>query len=337
MMGAMRCHAALLCIPMLLGAVTGAACATGGEPPATCDGATGRCPPPSDAGPRDAAPEDAATPVDGGDDAAMSLDGGALDAGRDAGAATDAGTDAGGSMDAGRDAGPIDAGPPPDPCAGITCSNHGWCEAGVCLCDVGYAGTTCDVCDGTWQSAPGLVPVFCLPVNPIEGTELDDPLLDGTAGNDYLRGLGGNDMVRGLDGSDYVNGNAGLDTVNGNVGRDEVAGGADDDTVYGGSNDDVVIGGQGNDTVVGGSGNDRLIGGDGNDTLQGEDGDDRFMIDGLGIDRIEDAAGSDAARCLPGVTVISDTRVGADRLLILSSGGRVTIVGDVVERILGCL
>ncbi len=258
------------------------------------------------------------------------------DAGEDAGATTAAGADSGPTSDAGRDAGAPDAGPPPDPCAGITCSNHGWCEAGICLCDVGYAGSACDTCDGTWRTAPGTVPAFCTPPAALDGTEADDPLLDGTAGNDYVRGLGGNDMIRGLDGSDYVNGNLGLDTVNGNAGRDEVAGGGDDDTVYGGADDDVVIGGLGNDTVAGGLGNDRLTGGEGNDTLGGDDGDDRFMIDGLGNDRIEDTSGTDAARCVPGIRVVSDTRVGADRLLILSNGSRVIIVGDAVERILGC-
>jgi Ca2+-binding RTX toxin-like protein len=330
----MRLRPAPLRLAVLLIATSLSACATGGDdadPRVPCADDPS-CMAAVDAGTDDAG-IDAAAPVDAGDDAAMSFDAGS-DAGSDAG--TDAGGDAGTPGDAGRDAGPRDAGPPPDPCAGITCANHGWCEAGICLCDVGYAGTACDVCDGSWRAVAGAVPVSCLPLNAIDGTESPDPLLDGTAGDDYLRGLGGDDMIRGLDGSDYVNGNAGLDTVNGNVGRDEVAGGADDDTVFGGADDDVVIGGGGDDTVVGGMGNDRLIGGDGNDTLQGDDGDDRFMIDGLGIDRIEDSAGNDAARCVPGVTVISDTRVGADRLLILSSGGRVTIVGDVVERILGC-
>jgi len=230
-----------------------------------------------------------------------------------------------------------DAGPPADPCAGLTCSGHGWCEAGVCLCDVGYAGGACETCDGSWRAEVGASPVFCRPVSPIDGTEASDPLLDGTAGDDYVRGLGGDDMIRGLDGSDYVNGNMGADTVNGNVGRDEVAGGADDDTVLGGADDDVVIGALGNDTVEGGLGVDRLIGGEGNDALRGNAGDDRYMIDGLGNDRFEDESGIDAARCLPGVRVVSDTMVGADRLLILSSGGRVTIVGNAVERILGCL
>lgn len=322
----MRLRPACFRLAALLLATSLSACATGDDAPdprlPCADDPS--CMPREDAGAEDAG-RDAETSTDAGTDAGMSSD-----AGSDSGTSTDAGTDAG------RDAGPRDAGPPPDPCAGNTCSNHGWCEAGLCLCDVGYAGSACEVCDGSWRAAAGIVPVLCLPLNAIDGTESPDPLLDGTGGDDYIRGLGGDDMIRGLDGSDYVNGNLGLDTVNGNAGRDEVAGGGDDDTVYGGADDDVVLGALGNDTVVGGLGNDRLIGGDGNDTLQGEGGDDRFMIDGLGVDRFEDTAGNDAARCVPGVTVISDTRVGADRLLILSSGGRVTIVGDVVERILGC-
>ncbi len=243
--------------------------------------------------------------------------------------------DAGLTPDAGetRDAATPDAGPPPDPCAGLACAGHGWCEAGLCLCDVGYAGASCETCDGSWRAESGSAPLVCRPSSGLDGTESGDPMLDGTPGDDFIRGLGGDDMIRGLDGSDYVNGNLGRDSVNGNVGRDEVAGGADDDVVMGGADDDVVIGGMGNDIVIGGLGVDRLIG---DDTLQGNAGDDRYMIDGLGNDRFEDDEGLDAARCVPGIRVISDTRVGADRLLILSNGSRVTIVGDRIERILGC-
>ena len=232
-------------------------------------------------------------------------------------------TDAGGTLDAATP----DAGPPPDPCAGLACAGHGWCEAGLCLCDVGYAGASCEICDGSWRAESGSAPLVCRPSSALDGTESGDPMLDGTSGDDFIRGLGGDDMIRGLDGSDHVNGNLGRDSVNGNVGRDEVAGGADDD---------VVIGGMGNDVVIGDLGVDRLIGGDGDDTLQGNAGDDRYMIDGLGNDRFEDDEGLDAARCVPGIRVISDTRVGADRLLILSNGSRVTIVGDRSERVLGC-
>jgi Hemolysin-type calcium-binding repeat (2 copies). len=88
--------------------------------------------------------------------------------------------------------------------------------------------------------------------------------------------------------------------------------------------------------VSGDLGNDRLIGGDGNDTLNGGDGNDRYVIDGLGNDTIDDPSGADEARCLPGVTALSDNMSGADRVLSLSTGGSVRIVGNRVEQVLGC-
>ena len=241
--------------------------------------------------------------------------------------------DAGAAVDAGA---VLDAGPAPDLCAGNSCSGRGWCEGGLCLCDVGYAGDACERCDGIWQTATE-APIFCLPtMTSLDGTDGDDAMLDGTTGNDHVRGLFGNDMVRGLAGSDYVNGNGGMDSVNGNEGRDEVLGGIDDDTVMGGMDDDVLKGNLGNDVLLGGFGNDRLIGDDGDDVLRGEAGDDRYMIDGLGMDTLDDGDGNNSARCVPGIRIVSESMEGADRVLVLSSGGRVTIVGDRVRNILGC-
>ncbi|MBW2527577.1 MAG: hypothetical protein JRI23_25570, partial [Deltaproteobacteria bacterium] len=83
-------------------------------------------------------------------------------------------------------------------------------------------------------------------------------------------------------------------------------------------------------------GNDRLIGGDGNDTIYGGLGNDRYVIDGLGADIFDDQSGSDEARCLPGVTIVSDQMQGSDRVLTLNTGGTVRIVGNRVESVLGC-
>lgn len=224
---------------------------------------------------------------------------------------------------------------PADPCTNNTCSTHGWCEAGVCICDPGYAGASCSSCDGIWQAVPDAQPLSCEPTVLIDGTNLDD-VLAGAAANERVRGLDGNDSIQGLDGQDLVNGNVGIDTVNGNVGPDAVYGGQGDDNVAGGGNDDLVVGGDGNDQVVGGGGNDRMIGGLGNDTLEGVDGDDRYMIDGLGADTFIDTLGNDAARCIPGITITSDMLVNGDRHITLNTGGTIVIVDDAVESISGC-
>lgn len=223
-----------------------------------------------------------------------------------------------------------------DPCAGDPCGAHGWCEAGACLCDPGYAGGTCNSCDGVWVAEAGIVPTTCYPSNRIVGSDTLGDTLDGTTAPDFVQGLGGNDTLRGLDDNDYINGNMGNDFVNGNTGRDEVAGGSEADMVFGGTEDDVVLGGGGNDTINGGLGNDRYVGGDGDDTLIDADGNDRYVIDGLGNDTLDDTLGFDTARCVSGVRAISNTLVGSNRVLRLSTGGSVTILGDRVERILGC-
>lgn len=34
-----------------------------------------------------------------------------------------------------------------DPCMGVSCSDHGSCDAGTCICEAGYAGTDCSDCE----------------------------------------------------------------------------------------------------------------------------------------------------------------------------------------------
>ncbi len=218
----------------------------------------------------------------------------------------------------------------PDPCNG-----HGWCvhNTGACICDPGYTGAKCKDClsPWIWSSGDGA----CRPLSGMDGTEGND-LVVGTASPEFIRGLGGNDEIKGMEGDDFVNGNVGADFVNGNVGRDEVRGGSDADTCHGGSEDDFVSGDMGDDNVYGDLGNDRLIGGQGNDWLYGEAGNDYYMIDGLGNDYFSDTSGTDAARCMDGVTAISDTMVGSNRVLTLNTGGSVTILNNSVENVYGC-
>lgn len=170
----------------------------------------------------------------------------------------------------------------------------------------------------------------------IDGTDGAD-VIDGTYAGDEIRGLGGDDQIRGLDNDDVINGNMGNDKVNGNKGRDVLYGGKGDDEVHGGQGDDEVFGDLGNDRLYGDLGNDRLTGGDGNDELSGGDGDDRYILDGLGADRIEDSSGNDVGECMSGVAITSDQVDGSGtRILTFSTGGQVQVVGNAIEALQGC-
>ncbi len=222
-----------------------------------------------------------------------------------------------------------------DPCKPDPCNNHGWCvpATGACICDPGYTGSGCSSCLSPWYWSPpdGL----CRPANSIDGTA-NGETVTGSAAADFIRGLAGNDTVQGMEDNDFVNGNQGNDQVNGNMGRDEARGGSEDDIVYGGAEDDFVSGDLGNDTVSGDLGNDRMVGGSGDDLVQGGKGNDYYMIDGLGNDTFDDSEGNDAARCMDGVTAVSDTMVGPNRVLVLTTGGKVTILNNSVESVYGC-
>ena len=140
-------------------------------------------------------------------------------------------------------------------------------------------------------------------------------ILDGGAGNDYLRGDGGDDVLLGgigvdtlygddetLDGvtpgDDLLDGGAGNDQLFGGGGSDRLLGGADNDTLFGdflndpiGAND-WLDGGSGNDTLAGGQGDDVLVGGAGRDTLSGNEGED-VLDGGIGNDTLQGGAGGD--------------------------------------------
>ena len=74
----------------------------------------------------------------------------------------------------------------------------------------------------------------------------------------------------------------------------------------------------------------------GDDILEGSVGNDYYMIDGEGNDTFTDTEGTDSARCMGDVTVVSNTLNGPDRVLVLNTGGTVTITNDAVENIYGC-
>ena len=147
------------------------------------------------------------------------------------------------------------------------------------------------------------------PPEPPSGATPGNDLLNGTAGDDFLKGLGGNDtingdqgddtlrgsgdddVVNGGEGNDRLWGNWGNDTLRGNGGDDVVNGGEGDDRQWGNWGDDTLDGGTGDDTLKGGQNNDTLIGGEGDDALSGGSGDDRFAFSGInGTDTITDFA-----------------------------------------------
>ncbi len=88
-------------------------------------------------------------------------------------------------------------------------------------------------------------------------------------------------LVEGGDGDDFLIAPAGTSAV---------FGGAGDDTLWGSAGDNLLYGGEGNDRLRGGDGDDILIGGTGNDSLVGGAGADRFVITGLadGYDAVRD-------------------------------------------------
>lgn len=68
-----------------------------------------------------------------------------------------------------------------DPCAGITCSNHGTCGAGICSCSTGYTGGTCNTCAAGYQGYPTCVPIPP-PAPTISGLAIDCSSTGGECG-----------------------------------------------------------------------------------------------------------------------------------------------------------
>ncbi len=124
-----------------------------------------------------------------------------------------------------------------------------------------------------------------------------DDVLRGGKGTDLLKGGGGNDLLIGGAAADIMRGGAGNDVHRGGggndiarcgAGDDTARGGGGNDTLIGGAGNDLLIGGNGDDTLIGGSGDDVLIGGRGQDVLLGGSGADFFVLDGNGMDTVQD-------------------------------------------------
>ncbi|MEO9899043.1 MAG: calcium-binding protein [Paracoccaceae bacterium] len=136
---------------------------------------------------------------------------------------------------------------------------------------------------------------------PGDAPAIENVMVNGSDGSDYLAGGLGDDTLGGGDGSDtlvvgdgndFAFGNAGADTIYGAGGDDFVAGGKGADTVYGGSGDDQVKGGRGLDDLYGGRHDDTLYGGGGSDTLDGGAGND-VLVGGGGVDILTGGLGAD--------------------------------------------
>jgi VCBS repeat-containing protein len=84
----------------------------------------------------------------------------------------------------------------------------------------------------------------------INGTESNDPSLNGTAGDDIILAKAGDDVVHGLGGTDHIEGGVGNDSLYGDAGNDFLLGGLDDDFLFGGLGNDSLVGGSGADTFV---------------------------------------------------------------------------------------
>jgi Ca2+-binding RTX toxin-like protein len=113
-------------------------------------------------------------------------------------------------------------------------------------------------------------------------------LLKGASGDDLIIGGAAADIMRGGSGNDIHRGGGGNDIARGGGGDDVGRGGGGNDILVGAAGDDLLVGGNGDDTLIGGSGDDVLIGGRGEDIMIGGSGADLFVVDGKGIDTVQD-------------------------------------------------
>lgn len=144
------------------------------------------------------------------------------------------------------------------------------------------------------------VPVY-LPDSAVTGTNLDDPALTGTSGNDILTWSFGNDAFDGGAGhdiADYSGLGQGINvTLDGGAAVVQKTAGAQDalnniegfygtdwgDEFHGDANGNEYIGGTGNDFLYGGGGNDVLESGGGTDEIYGEGNNDWIYGSGDGL------------------------------------------------------
>ncbi len=154
----------------------------------------------------------------------------------------------------------------------------------------------------------------------IRGTLGDDPELNGTDGDDFIRGFDGNDTINAGAGEDIVEAGLGDDIVNGGEDRDIIRGRAGNDILNGDGGSDTIEGGLGIDIIDGGAGFDILRGGNDNDTIFGGA---RATDDGSGNLVVEEVTPGDITRGNDGDDIIYNW---GGRGLLAGGSGNDTLV-----------
>ena len=128
-------------------------------------------------------------------------------------------------------------------------------------------------------------------VDTIYGGAGNDRLF-GRDGDDLIFGEAGNDRLLGMEGNDTLEGGSGANTLTGGAGNDQITGGDDIDTVFGSGGNDTIYAGGGADIISGGTGDDMIYGGSGDDEITGQSGVDTIYGE-AGMDMILGGAGDD--------------------------------------------
>ncbi|MEM7412829.1 MAG: calcium-binding protein [Myxococcota bacterium] len=168
----------------------------------------------------------------------------------------------------------------------------------------------------------------------IEGGRFGDRLFGG-AGNDELRGGGGDDFLQGGGGSDLTDGGSGNDTASfADIGSSVTADLSEGEASYAAPNGNTVTDQLVSiENLVGSSNADSLAGDEGNNVLTGGDGEDTFVFRAnAGRDVVTDFEEGDRLDVSDLFDSAEDAltaarQVGANTVVDLGSGDRVTLVG----------
>ena len=180
--------------------------------------------------------------------------------------------------------------------------------------------------DGTTTSITIGGTKFGHPIDPFEGTDGSQLLLD-NAGGTHILANGGYDRVLGGEGDDHIEGGTASDDLYGEEGDDLIEGGMGHDRLFGGEGDDILDGGTGDDRLLGGEGDDTLTGGTGADIFMfsPDHGTDTIVDFGDGGDRIDLSA-------FAGIAGFRDLTITADEAAavidLTSYGGGVIRLED---------
>lgn len=191
----------------------------------------------------------------------------------------------------------------------------------------------------------GQMPANDMEDNVVTGTDGTD-YIDTGSGNDTIDGRGGNDHLNADEGDDHVVGGAGSDMIHGGEGNDTIDGGADTDSVFGDDGDDILTGTGhpsdtdpgylGRDWIGGGAGNDTITGTNGAFALFGDEGDDRITLNrGRDNSWIEGGAGNDVIVADGTGAITIGGNIGDDDITLAGfTGGNVMLgTGNDVLRI----